>query len=186
MKFSIKVFFSKCDQIRRKLRIWSHLLKKTLMENFISCGMMGANTSKPVFYATYTNTQLPMPSEAKLPPSVTVKTPRSTFYHYESTPHPKIYMKNPCFYIIYIYIYIYTNLPVDAIVGLPHLPGLPHLYICIYICIYIYINIYIYIYIYIYISSKKDILKNNFRYISILLFTNLLGTIYMKSISLYF
>ena len=28
-------FFSKCDQIRRKLRIWSHLLKKPLMENFI-------------------------------------------------------------------------------------------------------------------------------------------------------
>ena len=27
MKFSIKDFFSKCDQIRRKLRIWSHLLK---------------------------------------------------------------------------------------------------------------------------------------------------------------
>ena len=32
-KFSIKDFFSKCDQIRRKLRIWSHLLKKFLMEN---------------------------------------------------------------------------------------------------------------------------------------------------------
>ena len=27
-------FLSKCDQIRRKLRIWSHLLKKFLMENF--------------------------------------------------------------------------------------------------------------------------------------------------------
>ena len=34
MKFSIKNFFSKYDQIRRKLRIWSHLLKKSLMENF--------------------------------------------------------------------------------------------------------------------------------------------------------
>ena len=33
-KFSIKEFFSKCDQILRKLRIWSHLLK-SLMENFI-------------------------------------------------------------------------------------------------------------------------------------------------------
>ena len=33
MKFSIKDFFSKCDQILRKLRIWSHLLKKFLMEN---------------------------------------------------------------------------------------------------------------------------------------------------------
>ena len=35
MKFSIKYFFSKCDQIRSFLRIWSHLLKKFLMENFI-------------------------------------------------------------------------------------------------------------------------------------------------------
>ena len=39
MKFSIKDFFSKCDQIRRKLRIWSHLLKKSLMENLIFCAV---------------------------------------------------------------------------------------------------------------------------------------------------
>ena len=37
MKFSIKDFFSKCDQIHRKLQIWSHLLKRPLMENFIFC-----------------------------------------------------------------------------------------------------------------------------------------------------
>ena len=35
MKFSIKNFFSKRDQIRSFLKIWSHLLKKYLMENFI-------------------------------------------------------------------------------------------------------------------------------------------------------
>ena len=35
MKFSIKGFFSKCDQIRRKLWTGSHLLKKSLVENFI-------------------------------------------------------------------------------------------------------------------------------------------------------
>ena len=35
MKFSMKGFFNKCDQVRRKLRIWLHLLKKYLMENFI-------------------------------------------------------------------------------------------------------------------------------------------------------
>ena len=35
MKLSIKDFFSKCDQICSFLRIWSHLLKKSLMENFI-------------------------------------------------------------------------------------------------------------------------------------------------------
>ena len=39
MKFSIKDFFSKCDQIRRKLQIWSHLLKKSLMENFVFCAL---------------------------------------------------------------------------------------------------------------------------------------------------
>ena len=33
----LKNFFGKCDQIRRKLRIWSHLLKKSLTENFIFC-----------------------------------------------------------------------------------------------------------------------------------------------------
>ena len=38
-KFSIEDFLIKCDQIRRKLRIWSHLLKKSLVENFIFCAM---------------------------------------------------------------------------------------------------------------------------------------------------
>ena len=37
MKFSIKDFFNKCDQIRSKLQIWSNLMKKSLMENFIFC-----------------------------------------------------------------------------------------------------------------------------------------------------
>ena len=38
--FSIIGFFSKCDQISMKLGIWSHLLKKSLMENlvFLSSG----------------------------------------------------------------------------------------------------------------------------------------------------
>ena len=39
VQFFIKDFFSRCDQIRRKLRIWSHLLKKSLMQNFIFCAM---------------------------------------------------------------------------------------------------------------------------------------------------
>ena len=39
MKFSIKDFFSKCDEIRRKLWTWSHLLKKFLMKNLIFCAM---------------------------------------------------------------------------------------------------------------------------------------------------
>ena len=40
MKFSIKVFFGKCDQIRSFLRIWSHLHKKCLMKNFIFCAVI--------------------------------------------------------------------------------------------------------------------------------------------------
>ena len=38
-EFSIIDFFSKCDQIWRKLRIWSQQLKKSLMENFIFCAV---------------------------------------------------------------------------------------------------------------------------------------------------
>ena len=40
MKFSIKNFFSKCDQIPSFLRIWSHLLNKFLIENFIFCAVL--------------------------------------------------------------------------------------------------------------------------------------------------
>ena len=36
-KFSIKDFFSKCDQILSFLWIWSYLLKKSLMENLTFC-----------------------------------------------------------------------------------------------------------------------------------------------------
>ena len=43
--FSIKDFFSKCDQIGRKLQIWSHLLKKSLMEKFIFCAVNFAHVS---------------------------------------------------------------------------------------------------------------------------------------------
>ena len=39
MKFSIKNFFGKCDLIRNFLWIWSHLLKKSLTEIFIFCGV---------------------------------------------------------------------------------------------------------------------------------------------------
>ena len=35
VKFHIKDLVSKCDQIPSFLRVWSHLLKKSLMENFI-------------------------------------------------------------------------------------------------------------------------------------------------------
>ena len=37
MKFPIKDFFRKCDQIRSFLWIWSNLMKKSLMKNFFFC-----------------------------------------------------------------------------------------------------------------------------------------------------
>ena len=39
IKFHVKDF-SKCDHIRSFLRIWPHLLKKSLMENFIFCAVL--------------------------------------------------------------------------------------------------------------------------------------------------
>ena len=49
MEFSIKDFFSKYDQIRRFLRIWSHLLKKSLRENFIFCAVINRAKSEKKF-----------------------------------------------------------------------------------------------------------------------------------------
>ena len=46
MRFSIKDFFSKCDQIRRFLWIWSHVLKKSLLENFIFCAVSWRQPTK--------------------------------------------------------------------------------------------------------------------------------------------
>ena len=55
-KFSIKDFFSKCDQIRSFLRIWSHLLKKSLMKNFIFCAAWRAGLQENVsFLAIFDN-----------------------------------------------------------------------------------------------------------------------------------
>ena len=42
MKFSIKDFFSKCDQTA----VWSRLLNKSLMENFISCAVSSFHRHK--------------------------------------------------------------------------------------------------------------------------------------------
>ena len=45
MKFFIEDFFSKCNQIRNILQIWSHLLKKSLMENFFFWAVFTVGTS---------------------------------------------------------------------------------------------------------------------------------------------
>ena len=57
-KFSIKDFFSKSDQIRRKLRIWSHLPRKSLMENFIFCAVLSEITSSMLLNFSYKNVRI--------------------------------------------------------------------------------------------------------------------------------
>ena len=52
MKFSFKDFFSKCDQFRCFLRIWSNLLKKSLMENFIFCPVSAVDDIFICFHVT--------------------------------------------------------------------------------------------------------------------------------------
>ena len=62
---SIKDFFSECDQIRRKLRIWSHLLKKSLMKTFIFWEVSVASVKRisgkyhtqHLLFRTYINTE---------------------------------------------------------------------------------------------------------------------------------
>ena len=44
MSFSTKDFFN----LRRKLRVWSHLLKKSLTENFTFCAVITASLLKEV------------------------------------------------------------------------------------------------------------------------------------------
>ena len=48
MKLSIKDFYRKCEQIRRKLRICSHLLKKSIMENLMFCAVVWENVTEVV------------------------------------------------------------------------------------------------------------------------------------------
>ena len=57
MKFSIKDFFSKCGEVRSFLQIWSHLLKKSLMENFVfvHCCYYNDLESNVQFYNNYYN-----------------------------------------------------------------------------------------------------------------------------------
>ena len=48
-EFFIVDFFSKCDQICMQLRHWSHLLKNSLMENFIFCAVYNHSLTHPIF-----------------------------------------------------------------------------------------------------------------------------------------
>ena len=52
MNFSFQNLFSKCEHIRIKLRIYSHLLNKSLTENFIFCvvNIIGFTTESCKFF----------------------------------------------------------------------------------------------------------------------------------------
>ena len=54
MKFSVVDFFSKCDQIRRKLRIWPHLLKKLKWKTlfFVQCNSKSPTKITPTITVT--------------------------------------------------------------------------------------------------------------------------------------
>ena len=54
MKFFIQDFFSKCDQIRNILGIWSHLRKISLMENLIFCAVILLTQDNGLLVNNYT------------------------------------------------------------------------------------------------------------------------------------
>ena len=54
MKFPIKDFFSKYDQIRSFLWIWSHLLKESLMGTSFFCAVISLHGSKLRFFISAT------------------------------------------------------------------------------------------------------------------------------------
>ena len=60
MKISIKNFFSKYDQIRRKLRIWPHLPKKSLIEKLqlLCCELILKKPISPALYVFTFHKQL--------------------------------------------------------------------------------------------------------------------------------
>ena len=60
MKFSIKDFYSKCDQIHSFLRIWSHLRKKSLMENFIFCAVISSCAVFKTFRTIFVSFLIPL------------------------------------------------------------------------------------------------------------------------------
>ena len=76
MKFPIEDFFSKCDQIRSFLRIWSHLLKKSLMGNFIFCAVKyyHYNLAKIFFEEKFSDKSL-----SKIPIQTRARRERNTF-----------------------------------------------------------------------------------------------------------
>ena len=91
MKFSIKDFSSKCGQIRSFLRTWSHLLKKSLMENFIFCTMpLPVRLILTISLPTYLLTALNESKISKLLPPKPKKKPSEYFFR---SSRPEVYLR---------------------------------------------------------------------------------------------
>ena len=57
MKFFVKDFFSKCDQIHSFIRIWLRLLKRLLKEKFNFCAVLAKGlTDATLIYLTVHDT----------------------------------------------------------------------------------------------------------------------------------
>ena len=130
MKFSIKAFFSKCDQIRRKLWIWLHLLKKSLMENFIFLC-----SEQPYVSMTIVQRIKLIFDEYNLLLNYYLIFILKYIYIYTQYIHILYIYK-----YIYKYIYIYTTYTYTIYTPLMYTYTT---YTLIYIYIYIYLNIYI-------------------------------------------
>ena len=85
MKFSVKDFFSRCNQICSFLRLWSRLLKKSLIENsiFYAVGISGINLfsqiSQPTSKVNIGKTRTTSETRSKL-----IKKPEKCHWHHWS------------------------------------------------------------------------------------------------------
>ena len=79
MKLSIQDFINKCDQICSFLQIWSHLLKKSLMESFIFCAVW----ESPTTIQTVKKPHPPPPQRKGI-----MQYPKFATYCYTSSPLP--------------------------------------------------------------------------------------------------
>ena len=82
IKFSIKDFFSKCNQIRSFLAIWSHLLKNSLMENFIFCAVWVISITLVDIYAALLKNRYHLVSWLNVTACINLKATNEIVYMY--------------------------------------------------------------------------------------------------------
>ena len=101
MKFSIEDFFGKCGHIPNLFWIWSHLLKKSLMENFIFC-VVGCQNHQ---FKTCALSILVLWKEGRKKKK---KTQRSA-YNARKTSQIYKYHVTIIFLLVYIYLYLHYS-----------------------------------------------------------------------------